>query len=96
MFVQTHGDCRRLLFFLFSFFFGWFSDTIFKVSIMFVLVCIFWQIREELRGKLEAKEFLDYCCPWLLSPLFLHEYTDELAWLAEVGTMSLHELKNLG
>lgn len=32
MFVQTHGDCRRLLFFLFSFFFGWFSDTIFKVS----------------------------------------------------------------
>jgi hypothetical protein len=38
MFVQTHSDCRRLLFFLFSFFFflfsfffGRFSDTIFKV-----------------------------------------------------------------
>jgi hypothetical protein len=80
----------------FFFFLRLVSDTIFKSPIMFVLVCIFWQIREELRGKLEAKEFLAYCCPWLLSPLFLHEYTDELAWLAEVSTMSLHQLKNLG
>jgi hypothetical protein len=50
------------------------------------------EIREELRGKLEAKEFLDYCCPWLLSPLFLHEYTDELAWLAEAMSIPLPAL----
>jgi hypothetical protein len=50
------------------------------------------EIREELRGKLEAKEFLAYCCPWLLSPLFLHEYTDELAWLAEAMSIPLPAL----
>ncbi len=96
MFVQNMVIVEGCCFFFFLFSSVGFLTPSSKSPIMFVLVCIFWQIREELRGKLEAKEFLDYCCPWLLSPLFLHEYTDELAWLAEVGTMSLHELKNLG
>lgn len=50
------------------------------------------EIRELLVCKSEPVEFLIYCCPTVLPPLFLYDCENELSWLAKVMSKSIATL----
>ncbi|KAG0604904.1 hypothetical protein M758_9G018000 [Ceratodon purpureus] len=50
------------------------------------------QIKDVLSERLDTAVFLEKCCPWLLSSLFLHDDKDELDWIAKSLSLPLSAL----
>lgn len=50
------------------------------------------EIKDLLSERSAVAMFLEQCCPWLLSSLFLHDDKDELQWIAKSMSLSLSSL----